>query len=234
MAKSEMKSVLVLGASGGIGSACCEIFGQSSNRFEVIGVSRTVEKIESIKTLQGDLRASDFRSSLLVTKPQVVIATFGQYPVNPLSVVETINEFAISTIDLYEKFEATEVLEDFVVISSLNAQMTSLHHHHLNDAHFQYGIAKRFLSDFFRQEMLRMKSRSKIFLVEPGFVKTGFANIENRLIHRNQNDPLTRANIEVIDPRSVARMIFENTTDPNRQSRAVTIYNSQRRGLPTP
>ncbi len=223
----QSKRVLVLGSTGGIGAACCEAFG--SEQYELFGVARSDRRSSMKMTLIcGDLRDSSFRTSLVDIRPQVVIAAYGQYPVNSMTAAATINEFALSCIDLYEKFEATGVLEDFIVVSSVSAQITSLPHAFTNDAHHHYGVAKRILSDFFRQTMLRMKSRSKIFLVEPGFIRSGFAGIEKRLVDRAPEDILTRANLEIIEPRVVAELIYKNTTDSNRNSSAITIYNKHR------
>ncbi len=221
------KRVLILGSTGGIGAACGEAF--SKAQYELIGVARN-EKPSSVKMkmIFGDLCDEMFRSSLVEIKPQIVIAAYGQYPGRSMTATGTINEFALSCIDLYEKFEATGTLEDFIVISSVMAQITSLPHAYTNEAHHQYGVAKRILSDFFRQTMLRMKSRSKIFLVEPGFIRSGFARIDKRLVERAPEDILTKANLEIIEPRSVAELIYSNTIDSNRNSKAVTIYNKHR------
>lgn len=222
-----MKQVLILGGSGGIGSACVRGF-QDRPEFQVTSVRRKNRETEnSQNVISGDLCLPEFRRQLVrQTSPQIVISAFGQYPSDECSVSDAINEFAISVIDLFEAFEAKGGLEHFVVVSSLSAQTNALPFVFMNTSTHKYICAKRMLSDFFRQTQLHMKSKSKITVIEPGFVRTGFANIEARLANPSKTDVLTRTQIEPIDPAVVATAILHAVSDSTRPSSSLTFYNS--------
>lgn len=225
-----MKRVLVLGATGGIGKACCDVFGREDGKYEIFGVSRSGAKNDSvnskIKMIAGDLRDPAFRSVLVKdTRPHTAIVSFGTWPKENSTMLDSLNEFALSIIDLFEKCESDGTIENFVVISSLSAQTNSLPHVFISEANHQYIVAKRFLSDFFRQKMLHARSKSKILLLEPGFVRSKFADVENRFLRRPEGDVLTRANYSLVEPTAIADLIHRTINDPNRTPSSVTLYN---------
>ncbi len=139
---------------------------------------------------------------------------------------EVINEFVLSVVDLFEAFESKGGLEHFVVVSSLSAQINVLPSMFMVSGTYKYICAKRMLSDFFRQAQLYRKSKSKIVLVEPGFVRTNFANINARLENPDKNDVIIRAQIEPIDPMVIAKAIFQTVSDPEKPSCSLTFYES--------
>lgn len=222
-----MKQVLILGGSGGIGKSCLETFTKNSN-YRLTTAQRQKDRAadSNHEMILGDLCEAEFRKELVGrTSPQVVISAFGKFPTRDSSVVDTINEFTLSVIELYEAFEAKGCLEHFVVISSLSGQINALPSAFMDEADYNYVCAKRMLSDFFRQAQLHMKSKSKIVLVEPGFVKTGFANIDARLVSQGATDILTRLRIHPINPEQVAKAIYHVVTDPDHPSTSLTFYN---------
>lgn len=225
-----MKQVLVLGGSGGIGRACSGLFSEHPDYRVTIVHRQKTGKLQSPTSICGDLCSPEFRRDLVhQTTPNVVIASFGTHPTEPSSMTEVINEFVLSVIELFEAFEAKGGLEHFVVVSSLAAQTNVLPSIFMNSSVYKYICAKRMLSDFFRQAQLYRKSKSKIVLVEPGFVRTDFANINSRLLNPNQNDVLIRAQIDPIDPMVVAKAIFQTVCDPEKPSCSLTFYNSAQR-----
>lgn len=222
-----MKQVLILGGSGGIGNACAKIFKEHAE-YRVTSVQRQKSETSiSDKTIYGDLRSVEFRRELVLqTTPAIVVATFGRHPSNETPMSETLNEFVLSVIELFEAFETQGTVEHFVVVSSLSAQTNVLPSVFMESASYKYICAKRMLSDFFRQAQLYRKSKTKIVLVEPGFVRTNFANINARLVSANQSDILTRAKIEPLDPTVVASAIFQAVSESKRPSCSLTLYNS--------
>lgn len=211
-----MKEVLILGATGGIGSACVAKFRAEKGPYRITEVSRKV----------GDLRSREFRAELAEREnPHIVISAFGTSPDKSVSYVEAIEEHAISVIDLYEKFEAKGRMEHFVVVSSLSALSSSIAYVFQGEGTHKYLIAKRMLSDFFRQTQLFMKSQSKVIIVEPGYVRTNFADIANRAKANSANDFITKTKLSLIEPSLIANEIFRVVTDPGLPSVSMTYFN---------
>ncbi|CAN5456639.1 hypothetical protein BH10BDE1_BH10BDE1_07640 [soil metagenome] len=211
-----MKEVLILGATGGIGSACSKRFSSENGLFRITEVSRKV----------GDLRSREFRAVLAEREnPHIVISTFGTAPNQSVSYVDAIEEHAISVIDLYEKFEAKGRMEHFVVLSSLSALSSSIAHVFQGEGTHKYLIAKRMLSDFFRQSQLFMKSHSKVMVVEPGYVRTNFADIANRAQAKSETDFIMKTKLSLIEPSVIANEIFRVVTDPALPSMSMTYFN---------
>ena len=221
-----MKQVLILGGSGGIGQACAGAFSNSAE-YAVTSVHRQKSSDSGIgKTIYGDLCSAEFRRELVSqTTPNIVISSFGRYPSKDTSMTEAINEFVLSVVDLFEAFEAKKELEHFVVIGSLSGQISVMPGVYMDSSRYQYICAKRMLSDFFRQAQLHLNSRSKIVLIEPGFVRTNFANIKARLLNLKADDVLNRTGIVPLDPAIVAGAIFQAVSSPGRASVSITLHN---------
>lgn len=225
-----MKQVLVLGGSGGIGRACSGLFSEHPDYRVTISHRQKTAVLQSPPSICGDLCSPEFRRDLVrQTTPNVVIASFGTHPTEQSSMTEVINEYVLSVVELFEAFESKGGLEHFVVVSSLAAQTNVFPSIFMNSSMYKYICAKRMLSDFFRQAQLYRKSKSKIVLIEPGFVRTNFANINARLKNPDKNDIITRAQIDPIDPMVVAKAIFQTVSDPEKPSCSLTFYESAQR-----
>ena len=220
-AQGPLPSVLILGARGGIGAACANIF---SDKFEIHRVSRTAGD------LCGDLKDQGFRNQVVEKfNPNVIIVTYGDWPTKEESISSIFNLFLNSVIDIFEQFEKKGGVDYFVVVSSISAQASGSPM--MARENFIYNTVKRCLSDFFTQAQLHMKFRMKIILVEPGMVMTDFANINERMKTRSSDDILTRANILPMTAEAVALAIYENVCSSEQRSRTIILHNKHKPGL---
>lgn len=209
-------SVLVLGSSSGIGAACAELY--AKNKSKVYLVSRTVGD------LCGDLSDPNFRKSVVnLWQPQIVIATFGDWPSKNQSATSIFDLFTNSVIDLFEQFEKKGGIDYFVVVSSLSAVTTV--HPFMSIEQFHYLCAKRILSDFFTQAQLYMKFKTKIILIEPGMILTDFADIRERMKSPKSDDFLMQARVAPMPADELAQRIFDATNSFEKRNQKITLYN---------
>lgn len=221
-----MKRVLILGASGGIGRACAANLSQSNNHYELIGVCRRSSDVPGVRLILGDLCDSDFRKSLVRDlNPNYVISCYGRYPGDGASYTSVLNEHTFSVIDIFERFEATGQLEKFVVMSSLSAQMSGITKALSPIGMHFYATAKRLLSEFFRQVQLNMGSRSRIVLIEPGFIRTNFADIAKRMELADPNDLILKLGVRPIEPEYIAAEICRALEAEVLTTSALTFFN---------
>lgn len=161
------KTILITGASKGIGQALSQHF---SKKFEVIRVSRTAGE------MIGDIGDIHFRQKLLDLEPHIVINNAALYPSKSNGYAYETN--LLAAISIAEGFAKKEATEHIINISSISGRYKSWN---LSWAELHYKTQKNALSDFTETYSLsKMKSKVKMSAVELGYVNTDFANIKER------------------------------------------------------
>jgi short-subunit dehydrogenase len=194
--------LVVIGASRGIGKAMAEGF---QNDFKVVTVSRTSGDYV------GDVTDRSFRNHLLANiNPYVFINCAGVYPSeeDPAASIET-NLVATChfTIELAKKMRSGFIF-NMSSIAVTDFRKLSL-------ANVTYASTKRMLSDL-SQSAEHLSPKVRVCTLEPGFVSTDFADINNRYIAQAPDDYLTQRRIRPMSPAylvSVVRWIMAQPED---------------------
>lgn len=212
-------SMLILG-TGGIAQACIEKFGAT---YSITCVSRRAGDIK------GDLTDVHFRDRLVADiQPNVIISTYGNWPKN-LSLIQTLEIYFNSVVDLFEKFEKKGGLEYFVIISSIDAHFSS--QPGISPSQFAYRAAKKSLSDFFKELQKYAFYNSNIILIEPGMITTDFANINQRIADKNPEDFLIKLNLDLYKPEDIVNQIAFCLK--SNRSLTVTMHNKSNKSILT-
>lgn len=204
-------SMLILG-TGGIAQACLAKFGST---FNTTSVSRRTGDI------LGDLTEVSFRNRLVSeTQPRVIITTYGVWPKN-MSLVQALELYFNSVVDLFEKFENKGGLEYFVVVGSTDALFSC--HPLISQGQLGYRTAKKSLSIFFQEVQKFGRYNSKIILIEPGMTATDFADINRRAADNKPEDIIHKLNLTMLNPADIANQISECLNSP--RSLTITLHN---------
>lgn len=106
------KTMMILGASKGIGHACAKYF---KDKYELITVART-----GMMTYNGDIRNRSFLKNLIDTNPQIVINCIGKWGHEPYTESHSLNSSTV--IDLMFNLYDTMIEPGHIInLSSLAA-----------------------------------------------------------------------------------------------------------------
>jgi NADP-dependent 3-hydroxy acid dehydrogenase YdfG len=178
-----MKTMLIAGASRGIGLACASEFAVDYN---VLTISRS-----SGATFQGDLNDASFRQEILANViPDVFIC-----------VAKLTYE---ATQELLVKFYGKMLSGHIILVGSTAGN--------INCQGLEQGLLKYVADKNATQNLARLlsdsaRSKVKVTSLEPGYVMTDFGEVRQRYLDKKPKDPIALFDITPMDPSYLAKTI---------------------------
>ncbi len=198
------KSVLITGASSGIGYQLCHVFAE--NGFDVIGVARNVEILEMMRDAWGSIYKTKFEFL-------VCDLTNSNDLSNLILFLEKENIDVIinnAGVGLYGSFYATDIIRNLNIIDVNIIALTKLTHHFLKKSKGQnktvinissiagfypgvgssvYFASKAYVNSFSQAVAMENEEKHRIICVCPGDTSTNFFENAGGSTHQNAADP---------------------------------------------